>query len=71
MSKFNVGSKVRVRGNCECSYEPVKDKPIWFDIKDCYHTANKVRHVFRDDTSVWVANRYGYARRILNRDLIE
>ena len=71
MSKFNVGSKVRVRGNCECSYEPVKGKDIWFDIKDCYHTATAVKHVFRDDTSVWVTNRHGFGRRIHKKDLVE
>ena len=70
MSKIRVGAKVRVKGNCECSYEPVKDKPVWFDIKDCYHTFNKVRHVFRDDISVWITNRHGFARRILNKDLV-
>ena len=70
MSKFSVGSKVRIKGNCECSYEPVKDKPVWFDIKDCYHTANAVKHVFRDDKSVWLVNRHSFARRVLNTDLI-
>ena len=71
MSKISVGSKVRIKGNCECRYEPVKDKPIWFDIRDCYHTANAVRHVFRDNNSVWVKNRYNFARRILSKDLVE
>ena len=70
MSKFSVGSKVRIKGNCECSYEPVKDKPVWFDIKDCYHTANAVKHVFRDDKSVWLVNRHSFARRVLSTDLI-
>ena len=70
MSKFSVGSKVRIKGNCECSYEPVKGKDIWFDIKDCYHTASAVKHVFRDDKSVWLVNRHGFARRVLSTDLI-
>ncbi len=71
MSKIRVGSKVRVRGNCECSYEPIKGQDIWYDSRDCYHTANAVKHVFRDETSVWVTNRHGFARRILNKDLVE
>jgi hypothetical protein len=70
MSKIRVGAKVRMQGDCECSYEPVKDKPIWFDIKDCYHTLSKVRHVFRDDTSVWITNRHGFGRRVHNTDLV-
>ena len=71
MQKIIVGSKVRVRGNCECSYEPVKGKDIWYDSRDCYHTANAVRHVFRDNKSVWVRNRYNFARRILSKDLVK
>ena len=70
MPQIRVGSKVRVKGNCECSYEPVKDKPVWFDIKDCYHTATAVKHVFRDDKSVWLVNRHSFGRRIHNTDLI-
>ena len=70
MSKISVGAKVRVRGNCECSYERVKGKAVWYDIKDCYHTANAVRHVFRDGKSAWVRNRYGFARRILSKNLL-
>ena len=70
MSKISVGAKVRVRGNCECSYDPVKDKAVWYDSRDCYHTANAVRHVFRDGKSVWVKNRYNFARRILSKNLL-
>ena len=69
MSKISVGAKVMVKGNCECSYEPVKGKDIWFDSRDCYHTPNAVRHVFRDGKSVWVRNRYGFARRVDNEVL--
>ena len=69
MSKISVGAKVMVKGNCECSYEPVKGKAIWFDSRDCYHTPNAVRHVFRDGKSVWVRNRYGFARRVDNEVL--
>ena len=70
MPKITVGSKVRIKGNCECSYEPVKGKDIWFDSRDCYHTTNAVKHVFRDDKSVWLVNRHSFARRVLNTDLI-
>jgi hypothetical protein len=70
MSKISVGSKVRMQGDCECSYEPVKGKDIWYDSRDCYHKPNAVRHVFRDNSSVWVRNRYNFARRILNKDLL-
>ena len=71
MSTISVGSKVRMIGNCECSYEPIKSQDIWYDSRDCYHTANAVRHVFRDGKSVWVRNRYKFARRILNKDLVK
>jgi hypothetical protein len=70
MSKFHVGATVQVAGKCECSFEPIKDKDIWFDIRDCYHKPNTVRRVFRDDTSAWVTNRHGFGRRILNTDLL-
>ena len=69
MSKFSVGSKVWIRGNCECSPAPIKGADIWFDIKDCYHSSNTVRRVFRDGKSAWIANRYGFGRRVLNKDL--
>jgi hypothetical protein len=71
MEKLNIGDMVQMDGECECSPKPIKGEPIWFDVKDCYHKPNAVRHVFRDGRSAWVTNRYGYARRILNRDLIE
>ena len=71
MSKFSVGSMVQVAGNCECSPAPIKGADIWFDSRDCYHKPNTVRRVFRDGKSAWIANRYGYGRRILSRDLIE
>jgi hypothetical protein len=70
MSKISVGSRVRMQGDCECSYEPVKGKDIWYDSRDCYHTANAVKHVFRDDKSVWITNRHGFGRRVHNTDLI-
>ena len=70
MSTISVGSKVRVRGDCECSYEPIKSQDIWYDSRDCYHTANAVKHVFRDDKSVWITNRHGFGRRIHNTDLV-
>ena len=70
MSKIRVGSKVRIKGNCECSYEPVKGKDIWYNSRDCYHKPNAVRRVFRDGKSAWVANRHGFGRRILSTDLI-
>ena len=71
MEKLIIGDTVQMVGACECSPKPIKGEPIWFDVKDCYHKPNAVRHVFRDGRSAWVTNRYGYARRILNRDLIE
>ena len=71
MKKLNIGDTVQMDGECECSPKPISGEPIWYDIKDCYHTTNAVQHVFRDGRSAWVANRYGYARRILNRDLTE
>ena len=70
MSKITVGAKVKAEGDCECTYEPVKGKEIWYDSRDCYHKPNAVRHVFRDNESVWVRNRYNFARRILNKDLL-
>jgi hypothetical protein len=70
MSTISVGSKVRMQGDCECSREPVPGKDIWFDIKDCYHKRTTVRRVFRDGTSAWVTNRYGFARRIRDKDLL-
>jgi hypothetical protein len=70
MQKIIVGSKVRMQGDCECSYEPVFGKNWWYDSRECFHTPSLVRHVFKDDESVWARNRYRYARRILIKDLL-
>ena len=71
MKKLNVGDTVQMDGDCECSSEPIPGEPIWYDIRDCYHKPNAVKRVFRDGRSAWVANRYGYARRIQGRDMTE
>lgn len=58
MSTISVGATVRLRDDCDCD-----------DDRDCYHKPNPVRHVFWDNKSVWVVNRYRFARRIHTRDL--
>ena len=71
MKELNVGDPVQMDGECECSPKAIPGEPVWYDVKDCYHRPNAVRHVFRDGRSAWVRNRYGYARRIHARNLMD
>ena len=54
---MNVGDKVAVSGNCTCPQ---------YRMKDCYHRPDRgrqspiLRHIFRDKTSMWIQNRYGF-----------
>ena len=69
-TEFRVGFSVYMLGDCQCSREPIRDREVWFDIQDCYHKPNRVKHVFRDKTSVWVKNSYDNARRLHGPGLV-
>jgi hypothetical protein len=64
--KLKSGDRVKLVGRCKCSERPLKDAKIFEDIRDCYHKDSTVIHAFRDGTSVWLNNSYGYSQRFMN-----
>ena len=74
MSEFSVGDKVRVTGSCLCTPTPPGDGRAFHDTRDCFHKPNIVGRVFQgpsvDAESVWVINRYGFARRFYSASLV-
>ena len=66
---FSVGDKVRVTGTCRCTAYPPANGLAYHDIRDCFQRLGTVGMVFGDGKSVWVQNRYGFARRLCNEVL--
>ena len=64
MEELIVGQMVIVGGKCRCQERPSLDGFTFYDIKDCFHKLNKVRHLFQDGLSAWLVNRYGYGKRV-------
>ena len=64
MKELIVGQMVIVGGKCRCQERPSLDDFTFYDIKDCFHKLNKVRHLFQDGISAWLVNRYGYGKRV-------
>jgi hypothetical protein len=67
---FSVGDKVRKIGACLCTATPSVGDTVFHDVRDCFHKPSTVGIVFRDGESVWVKNRYGFARRFYNEVLL-
>ena len=69
MVTIGVGSKVKMAGTCHCTTKPSGENQTFFDVRDCFHSPCPVSTVFRDG-SVWVQNRYGFARRICTESIV-
>ena len=59
---MDIGDQVRLKAACKCRMTL---------LLDCYHRTCEVRHVFRDQQSVWIRNRNGWARRTRMKDLVK